>query len=94
MGPALFGLHGAGCGCGCGGCAGMGTGPIAQYLFSETEAAKALAKDYDTAVLVTGITAGVAAGLVGALTKHPLAGAGLGAVVGFLVCHTQRPTII
>lgn len=92
MGPALYGLHGAGCGCGCAG-AGMGTGPIAQYLFSETEAARALAKEYNTTVLITGVTAGATAGLVGALTKHPLVGAGMGAVVGFLVYYTQRPAV-
>lgn len=89
MGPALFGLHGAGCGCGC---SGMGVGPISQYLFSETESAKALAKDYDTAVLVTGVAAGAAAGVVGALVNNAVVGLGLGALVGFLVYQTQRPS--
>lgn len=114
MGPALFGLHGAGCGCGaCGDtympctqtkdgafilsrarparAAGLGTGPIANYLFSETEAARALAADYDSAVLVTGIAAGAIAGALGAVLKKPLLALGAGALAGLLVYQSQRP---
>jgi len=125
MGPALYGLHGAGCGCsaclhgagcGCSACgdtympcsrradgafvlsrpqparaAGLGSGMIANYLYSETEAAKTLAKDYSTACLVTGVAAGGVAGLLGAVLKKPLLGFAAGALTGFLVYQTQRP---
>lgn len=121
MGPALFGLHGAGCGCGA--CdnaplvdcvargeaffaahsglagsrrrparaAGLGTGPIANYLFSETEAARALANDYDSAVLVAGISSGAIAGALGAVLKKPLLALAAGALTGLLVYQSQRP---
>lgn len=88
MGPALYGLHGAGCGCGC---AGLGSGMIANYLYSETDAAKTLAKDYTTACLVTGIASGGVAGLLGAVLKSPMLGLAAGALTGFLVYQTQRP---
>lgn len=85
MGPALFGLHGPRCGC-----AGMGVGPIESYLFSETNAARSQAEEYNTSLAIATVGAGAAAGTLGIVLKSPLWGAAAGALVGFLVYQTQK----
>lgn len=68
----------------------MGAGPIESYLFSESEAGRVQATEYNTSLAIATIGAGAAAGALGIVLKSPLWGAVAGALVGFLTYQTQK----